>query len=221
VPRSSTSAPRDSGAAASSVDGRPLGERGARTRRRLLDATATLLDRHGARELRVVDIAREVGTSPAAFYQYFRDVDAALVVIAEEAGEALRPLAARLDESWTGPGGIEHARRFVDDFVNAWDAQSAVLRLRNLHAQEGDQAFRRMRNRANQPFIDALVALVERSQAGGRVSADLSPIAAAAALMSLLERMAAFHTDLEELGVDRRDLVETTARIAHQTVAGA
>jgi hypothetical protein len=35
-----------------------------------------------------------------------------------------------------------------------------------------------------------------------------------------MERMAAFHADLEPLGVGRSDLVETTARIIHQTVTG-
>jgi hypothetical protein len=33
--------------------------------------------------------------------------------------------------------------------------------------------------------------------------------------------MAAFHIDLEPLGVSRQDLVETTARILRQTVTGA
>jgi hypothetical protein len=32
--------------------------------------------------------------------------------------------------------------------------------------------------------------------------------------------MAAFHRDLEPMGVSRGDLVETTARIIHQTVVG-
>ena len=49
------------------IDGRALGRRGALTRRRLLKATAELLETHGIRDLRVVDIAREVGTSPATF----------------------------------------------------------------------------------------------------------------------------------------------------------
>ena len=61
------------------LDGRPLGKRGAATRRRLLDATAQLLESHGVRDLRVVDIARVVGTSPATFYQYFRDVEEAVL----------------------------------------------------------------------------------------------------------------------------------------------
>jgi hypothetical protein len=35
-----------------------------------------------------------------------------------------------------------------------------------------------------------------------------------------MERMAAFHADLEPLGVPRADLVETTARIIYQVVTG-
>src|SRR5947209_9300350 len=53
------------------IDGRPLGRRAQQTRRRLLDATQELLESRSIRDVRVVDIARAVGTSPATFYQYF------------------------------------------------------------------------------------------------------------------------------------------------------
>ena len=75
-------------------DGRIIGARAHRTRRRLLDATAKLLEERGALGLRVVDITREVGTSPATFYQYFPDVEEAILVLADEATddiEALHP----------------------------------------------------------------------------------------------------------------------------------
>ena len=39
-------------------DGRAVGRRGAQTRRKLLDATAQLLEHHGVRDLRVVDNGR-------------------------------------------------------------------------------------------------------------------------------------------------------------------
>ena len=65
------------------LDGRPFGKRGVETRQRLLDATRELLETHGIRDLRVVDIARTVGTSPATFYQYFRDVEEAVLALAD------------------------------------------------------------------------------------------------------------------------------------------
>lgn len=202
------------------LDGRPLGKRGAATRRRLLEATAQLLESHGVRDLRVVDIAREVGTSPATFYQYFRDVEEAVLAMTAEVGEELAPVDELLRRSWTGPSGLDTARQMVDAFIRYWDEHRAVLRTRNLAAQEGDQRFRQVRNTSLRPITDHLAAAVSESQAAGRVSDDIAPMAAAAALVALLERMAAFHRDLETLGVTRADVVETTARIVHQTVTG-
>ena len=46
------------------------------------------------------------------------------------------------------------------------------------------------------------------------------PAAAAAALSAILERLAGYHRELEALGVSREALVETCARILHQTVTG-
>ena len=67
--------------------GRVLGPKAQQTRQRLLDATHALLARRGLRELRVVEIARKIGTSPATFYQYFSDVEEAVLSLAEQAGE--------------------------------------------------------------------------------------------------------------------------------------
>ncbi len=201
-------------------DGRAVGKRGAQTRRRLLDATGRLLEDHGVRDLRVVDIARAVGTSPATFYQYFRDVEDAVLALAAEVGDEVAPLAGLVEGDWDGDTGLDAARRLVEGFVDYWDRYRAVLRTRNLGAQEGDNRFREVRNRTLAPFMQRFSAMIAASQANGRVTPELAPAAAAAALVALIERMAAFHRDLEPLGVARADLVETTARILHQTVTG-
>ena len=202
------------------LDGRALGKRGAATRRRLLDATARLLESHGVRDLRVVDIAREVGSSPATFYQYFRDVEQAVLALSEEVGEDLAPVGELLARPWEGEADLRSAHEMVDAFLRYWDEHRAVLRTRNLAAQEGDRRFRAVRNRSLRPLTDGVAAKVAEAQRRGEVCSDLSPIAAASALVAMLERMAAFHTDLEPLGASRDDVVETTARIIHQTVAG-
>ena len=202
------------------LDGRPVGKRGAETRRRLLESTRSLLETHGVRDLRVVDIARAVGTSPATFYQYFRDVEDAVLVLASEVGDELEPLAHLLDEPWVGESGLERARRLVEGFVTYWDQYRAVLRTRNLAAQEGDVRFREVRNRSLGEFTSRFSAQIERTRASGAVDDAISPVAAGAALVALIERMAAFHRDLEPMGITRADLVETTARIINQTVVG-
>ena len=203
------------------LDGRELGTRGAATRRRLLDATAELLQNHGVRELRVVDIARSVGTSPATYYQYFRDVDEAVLVLADEVGSNdVMPIALLFDRTWDATTGLEIVRELVRSYFEMWDSHHAVLRTRNLSAQEGDQRFRAIRNRTNRPFLEGFATQVRVHQAIGAVVDEISPVAAAAALTALIERMAAFHSELRSLGIDRDDVIETTARICFQTVVG-
>jgi AcrR family transcriptional regulator len=202
------------------IDGRALGRRGAQTRRRLLDATAELLETRGIRDLRVVDIARAVGSSPATFYQYFRDVEAAVLALTQEVGNDLSPLLALLGQPWDADHGLDDARALVAGFVEYWDRHRAVLRTRNLAAQEGDERFRDVRNRTLGEFMSSLTDKIAEARAAGRVVDEMSPLAASAALVALIERMAAFHRELEPIGISREDLVETTARIIHQTVVG-
>jgi AcrR family transcriptional regulator len=202
------------------LDGRPLGKRGAETRRRLLEATATLLETNGIRDLRVVDVARAVGTSPATFYQYFRDVEEAVLALAADVGDEVLPLTRLIEEPWENEGGLDCARSLVDGFVAYWDRHRAVLRTRNLAAQEGDQRFRDVRNRTLIEFTTRFRRKIESAHARGNVAEDLSAGAAAAGLVALIERMAAYHRDLEPMGISRADLVETTARMIHQTVVG-
>ncbi len=198
------------------LDGRSIGERGSRTRNRILASTATILEAVGINDLRVVDIARAVGCSPATFYQYFRDSSDAVLALAGQVGEETIPLGAEMQVDWRGRDGAEAARRMVDGFVRYWDAHRAVLRTRNLAAQEGDQRFREVRNRALRPLTEGLALMISESPAAGSI--ELTPYAAAAALVAMLERMAEFHSDLEGYGVSRDDVVTTTALIIHSTV---
>jgi len=200
--------------------GRPLGPRALGTRRRLLLAVVELLESSSVRDLSVVEIARRAGTSPATFYQYFRDVaDATLCLAAETAGEA--PAVVELIEgSWRGQKGMATSRAIADGFIRHWDSYRAVLLVRNLAADEGDRDFQSVRRVALRPILDALAQKIEECQRAASAAGDVHPYASAAALAALLERLAAYHTELEPLGVTRGDLVETGARIVYQTVTG-
>ena len=200
--------------------GRRLGPRALQTRRRLLEATTALLGAKSVRDIKVVDIAKKVGTSPATFYQYFKDVEAAALCLAEEAVEEMPAVVELIDRTWRGQKGLDNAREIVDRFVHHWDDHRAVLLLRNLAADEGDRRFQKVRREALTPVLEHLARQVEASQKAGRIALELSPYAAAAALASILERLAAYHKELEYFGVTRKQLVETCARILFQTVTG-
>lgn len=172
------------------------------------------------RELSVVEIARAAGTSPATFYQYFKDVGEATLRLAEQAAGEMPAVLELIDRPWDGEGGLANARGIVEAFLRHWDAHRAVLLVRNLAADEGDRRFLRVRHETLTPVLERLAAQIVAGQRAGRVDAKLQPAAAAAALGAILERMAAYHRELELLGVSRGDLVETCARILHQTVTG-
>jgi AcrR family transcriptional regulator len=71
--------------AAVDQSGRELGPRALNTRRRLLESIVELLESSSVRDLSVVEIARRAKTSPATFYQYFKDVGEATLCLAQEA----------------------------------------------------------------------------------------------------------------------------------------
>jgi len=199
---------------------RELGPRAQRTRGRLLEATATLLAEQSVRDVSVVDIARRAGTSPATFYQYFADVSEASLALALQAAEEMPAMGEILAGCWQGAAGLARARQLVEAFLAHWDAHRAVLRVRNLAADEGDLRFLAVRQKAMTPVLKGLAEQVRGAQEAGRVDAEIVPRAAAAALAAVLERLAAYHRELELAGVSRADLVETTARLVLQAVRG-
>ena len=69
------------------VDGRVPGRRGLATRKRLVECTIDLLATTSYRDLKVTDITRAAGTSPATFYQYFVDLETVLLAVAEQTVE--------------------------------------------------------------------------------------------------------------------------------------
>jgi AcrR family transcriptional regulator len=200
---------------------RNFGPRAAETRKRLLDATEELLATRSLRDLRVIDVARRVATSPATFYQYFEDLEDAVVHLAERAAEEMPPIVAEIEGSFEGEAGLARARRIVAAFIAHWDAHRAVLRVRNLASEEGDPRFLAARRRTHGPVIEALAAQVRGAQLLGRVAREIHPHAAAAAMAAILERLAAYHAELSAFGVTHDQLLESCARILRRTLTGA
>src|SRR5918999_5508174 len=125
------------------ADGRLPGRGGQAPRPRLLECTDELLQRTPYRDLKVIDIARVAGTSPATFYQYFPDVESAVLVLAEQMA-ASGPQLPRLIQgpNWRGRAGWEAAVGFVDGFLAFWEEHRHVLRVVELMTEEGDPRFR-------------------------------------------------------------------------------
>jgi AcrR family transcriptional regulator len=114
------------------TDGRVPGQRGRATRSRLLEATIEVVSQTPWRSVRVIDIAKVAGTSPATFYQYFENVEAAIRVLAEEMVAAADDLAGLVHGDWSDDESWETALTLSEGFIEFWEANRAVFRVVDL-----------------------------------------------------------------------------------------
>jgi len=202
------------------TDGRVIGQRAQQTRRRLLDATASLLREHGALDVKVLDVAREVGASPATFYQYFADVEDAIHALSLDLIDRVAPIQARFELDWSGPDGPDVVRSIVSDYLDFWDEHGAVLRMMLLRADEGDERFRQVRRQYNAPFMAAMAGKVREAQGAGRLTRSLDPEATAGALLAALDRLPNYRQGFEKRGTSRSAMIETVALLLHSSLTG-
>ena len=195
------------------ADGRMPGRRGLATRQRLLDATAEQLGSCGYRDLKVIDIARAAGTSPATFYQYFPDAESAVLVQAAVLTEAWHEELQFLikGRDWSGdPDGA--AFEVVDGFL--WTDHRAILKVLDLASMEGDFRFRDLRTWLLNGATEALMELVEQ------YGSDMDPRATAGVVIAMLAHVANHRPGLERWGVDHDVLVATVAGILRHAIVG-
>ena len=202
------------------TDGRVPGRRGIATRRRLLDCTAVLLGRTAYRDIKVIDIAREAGTSPATFYQYFEDVEQAVLVLAEELTADAVGLTQLAHGDWRGDKGVETACRIVEGFLDYYERHRAIFRVVDLATEEGDLRFRRLRTRALAGLSEALSEVVTDLRHDGRVGPEVDPSGTAFVLVAMLAHCAAHRYGFEFHGVRTRTIVDTMTRIVYWSVTG-
>jgi AcrR family transcriptional regulator len=211
--------------------GRPLGPRALRTRARILEATIGLLENTSMRDLRVIDIARTIGSSPATFYQYFKDVNDVVLELATEISEFTPEMIEMIDGDWTGPGGHERGVRLANLVIDHWDQYKAILRVRNNAADEGDPAFRAVRLKAMLPMVTAFSKVIAATHeaAQSEEAADLDseagkilPLSGAMFMFTALESTAIHHEVFTKrfgpMGEGRDALIETISTILQSTL---
>jgi AcrR family transcriptional regulator len=210
--------PRDSGTLAT-TDGRVPGRRGRATRQRLLECTAELLTTTAWRSIKVIDIARQAGTSPATFYQYFENVEQAILVLAEELMEGAALLAELVDGNWTEEASWETATSVVTGFMDYWESNRSVFRVVELATEEGDRRFQGLRVRALNAVTVTLARVIGAGGAGSS-PAGTDPMAVAATLISMLAHVAAHQYGFEFWGIRTTAMVDSQARVLHWAVTG-
>src|SRR5690606_37598383 len=165
--------------------GQAMGRKGMQTRERLLKATIELLERRPLRDISVSDIAALAGTSSSGFYIYFQDVASAALAAAESVEQITPEIEAILSRPWSRADAQANAIELVNAYVDLSSRHHAILRVRNLAADEGDKRFGEVRHRA----VARIHQLLEERIAAANNGLD--PSAGASAVLALMERIAA------------------------------
>lgn len=202
------------------TDGRVPGRRGRATRQRLLECTAELLVATPWRSIKVIDIAREAGTSPATFYQYFENVEVAITVLAEELVEGAGVLAGLVDGDWSEGASWDTAVGVVEGFMDYWERNRAVFRVVELTTVEGDLRFQGLRVRALNAVTVTLARVIATAAGGTGSPAGSDPMAAAGTLIAMLAQVAGHRYGFEFWGIRTASLVDSQARLLHWSVTG-
>jgi AcrR family transcriptional regulator len=200
------------------VDGRVPGRRGLATRQRLLECTVELLGTTPYRDLKVTDITRAAGTSPATFYQYFVDLETVLLAVAEQTAEDGQQLVDLITgQPWKGAAGVTSAECLVDGFIDFWRTHRPTLRVLDLLSTEGDKRFRHLRVVMLNGMTKALAAEIEQVQ--GR-DCDVDPMAMAGSLIGMLPQMAGHQGGFEAWDISFAHVRDAMIRLIYWGVNG-
>lgn len=203
------------------VDGRVAGRRGQATRQKLLDCLSEMLSSSPYRDVKVIDVARKAGTSPATFYQYFPDVEGAVLEIAEQMATEGAGLTALLEgRSWVGKAGWGTSQELVDGFLEFWRKHDAILRVVDLGAAEGDKRFYKIRMKILNSVNNSLADSIAELQSKGRVDKDVNPAAVAGSLVAMLASVASHQKGFQSWGVKQAELKPNLALLVHLGVTG-
>jgi AcrR family transcriptional regulator len=191
--------------------GRGSSRRGRDTRQRLLDGTRDLLEETSYRSIRVVDIARAAGTSPATFYQYFPGAESAVLALAEALAEqgALELRGLVEAHRWDDAAVAESSQALAQGFLDFWERHGALMTVIDHASLEGDQRFRQIRTR----LLNGVTVALEGVAAGSANDNVGEARAVAGVLTSMLSHVAAHRRGLEDWGIDVAALRATMARI--------
>ena len=171
--------------------GQEMGNKGAATRGKILSATAMLMKKRTLRDLKVSEIVTAAGVSSSTFYLYFQSVQQAALAVTEEINQSSPKVMEILNREWTRENVHANSLELLKAYFAFWDEHSAVLRLRNFAADEGDRDFYNSRRRSVEPIHFALQEKILQFQPTQDGVVGLHAPSTASVLLAMLERTAA------------------------------
>ncbi len=192
---------------------RELRARGRNTKRRLLDAGATVLATKGYHATRVDDVVKLAETSHGTFYLYFSNKEELFRALATEVAEEMQVLAEALEPLRAGAAGRAELQRWVAQFVELYRRHGPVIRAWT-EAEIGGSEFGRLGTDLLTQFTGVIVARI-----GEVAPPDLDPAIASLVLVAMLERLN-YYALTNQVKVKPDAIAETLARVTHASLFG-
>jgi AcrR family transcriptional regulator len=198
--------------------GPALGAKGARTRRKIMDATATLIAERSFADVRITDVARLAEIAQPNFYTYFASVEDVVRALAEEV--SLDPLARLLEPDWSTSDGLDLARQFVEEAFALWKTHQPIMALSWFFADKRHGDFPQLRIRQVRSLYKGFESQIRRSQEAGRIDPAMQPRLAGYECVGLISSAATKFSLLVQSGFSREQLIETNARLLRMIATG-
>jgi AcrR family transcriptional regulator len=193
--------------------GQRLGAKGDRMRVALMAATLQLLATERLWAIKVSDIAAACGVRSPNFYAYFDSVEEVILALVEQANQEQPDIAALIEQPWTDENAHALTREAIQLAIEHWEKYRPVLKVLTMLADDGQEAFVRMRIAYLRPTVRAYTVLVQEAQAAGRLGREINARLAAYNLAMRLQ-MAGTTWNLTMLsGAPEDQLLDTLAAL--------
>ncbi|GAA2288708.1 hypothetical protein GCM10010402_53420 [Actinomadura luteofluorescens] len=163
--------------------GRPLTERGARTRERLLAAAREVFEERGFLETRVAHITRHAGVAYGSFYTYFPTKEAVFLEVADRLFEEMTDHALVPSP---GPGPAGRIRRANRAYYEAYLRNARMMAIIEQVATFNEE-FQELRRKHRASSVGRSARVIARWQREGLVPPDLDAETAAGALATMVD----------------------------------
>lgn len=188
-----------------------MGEKGADTRRRILNSALEVFGEHSYAAARVEQIADRAGCSRPALYQYYESKQDLFWALATELGAQMVSHAGSLGEVGADRAGLDHLADWIRDFMVLHEQWAPVFNA----------------------FPAASRGATSRTGGSGAITARSSralleafglgrdePTKRLARMLVMILIRCSFYAEAAPAGLDREPLVQGLALLVHRTLAG-
>jgi AcrR family transcriptional regulator/acyl dehydratase len=159
-----------------------VGERGARTRQKIVEETLRLFESQGFHATSVDSIAKAAGTSRSTLYQYFESKEQIFIELLEECGSALTRVVRRIGPLGPTRVGFDNLHWWLGEWAYVYD-KYATMFVQWASVDSPGTSVRPLVTGFNHSYNTRIAKRLESSGVTG-----LTPVDAAVAMSSIVHR---------------------------------